>query len=124
MDIGAALGGGGIVAIILAVGGGIQWWVGRQDAKKDPIPKDQAAVALASSGVSLMQAVADELKAQMADLRHELTDLRVEQTQMRATQRMSLQFIELLLRAWPKDGPTRPPLPEDLRDLIDPALHD
>ena len=124
MDIGAALGGGGIVAIILAVGGGIQWWVGRQDAKKDPIPKDQAAVALASSGVSLMQEVANELRAQMSDLRHEVTDLRSEQVRMRANLGAALDFIERVMRAWPKSGPTRPPLPADLRDLIDPALHD
>lgn len=124
MDIGSVLGGGGLVTVILAAGGGIKWWVGRQDARKDPIPKDQAAVALASSGVSLMQAVADELKAQMADLRHELTDLRSEQVSMRAHLGAAVRHIEQLLRAWPKSGPSRPPLPEDLRDLIDPALHD
>src|SRR5690349_10042328 len=76
MDAGSVLGGGGLVTLILAVGGGLKWWIGRQDAAKDPIPKDQAAVALSTSAVTLAQSMIGELRAEMIDLRTELAGVR------------------------------------------------
>ena len=139
MDIGSVFGGGGLVAIILGFGGAIKWWVGRQDAAKDPIPKDQAAVALSTSAVSLAQAMIDEVRAEMSNLRNELAGVRggARITESRLTAAEStiqhhetmfgaaMSYIEALLRHI-RDGreqPT-PPVPSELRDLIDPSLHD
>ena len=136
MDIGSLFGGGGLVALILATGGGIRWWVKRHDDKLDPIPKSEAAMALAQSGVALMQGVADELREEMSrvkadaasqgdTLRTEVDGLRGDVQHLRLTLTAAARYIERLLR-WAKSDtrPPIPPLPSDLRDLIDPSLHD
>jgi hypothetical protein len=139
MDIGSFFGGGGIVAVILALGGGVKWWVGRQDARKDPIPKDAAAVALSASAVEVMQTVTAEMRAEMSELRAELSGVRganrATETRLTAAESTiqhhehlfgaALSYIEALLRHI-RDGKPWPPspAPADLRDLIDPALHD
>ena len=139
MDLGSAIGGSGIVTLILALGAGIKWWVGRNDAKKDPIPKDQAAVVLSTSAVSLAQAMIDEVRAEMSNLRNELAGVRggARVTESRLTAAEStiqhhetmfgaaMSYIEALLRHI-RDGRNQPapPVPVDLRDLIDPSLHD
>lgn len=139
MDLGATLGGGGLVALILAIGGGVKWWVGRKDSQKDPIPKDAAAVALSASAVDVMRAVADEMRAELSDVRNELAGVRggarVTETRLSAAEETirhhesmfgaAMGYIEALLRHI-KAGMTQPtpPVPTDLRDLIDPSLHD
>lgn len=139
MDIGSALGGSGLVGLILAIGGGLKWWVGRNDARQDPIPKDRAAVALSASAVEVMKAVTDEMRAEMSELRTELAGVRgtnrVLETRVGAAESTiahhesmfgaAMTYIEALLRHI-RDGrtPPAPPVPGDLRDLIDPSLHD
>lgn len=129
-NIGAIV--GGVVAFLGTVGPGIAWIVRRRDGKKDPIPKESAAVALAQSGVSLMQGVADrlgaelvEVRTELSDLRSELSDVRGEVSRLTTTLGAAARYIERLLR-WAKSEsrPPIPPLPSELRDLIDPALHD
>jgi hypothetical protein len=139
MDMGSVLSGGGLVTLILAIGGGLKWWIGRQDAKKDPIPKDQAAVALSTSAVSLAHAMLDEVRAEMSNLRNELAGVRggarITESRLSAAESTiahhesmfgaAMSYIEALLRHI-RDGreqPT-PPVPSELRDLIDPSLHD
>jgi len=116
---------GSIVALLGATGGGIAWMVRRRDAKKDPIPKESAAVALAQSGVSLMQGVADRLDVELGEVRSELGDLKGDVQRLTLTLGAAARYIERLLR-WAKSDtrPPIPPLPSDLRDLIDPSLHD
>lgn len=139
MDVGSALGGSGLVSVILAIGAGIKWWVGRKDAKKDPIPKDAAAVALSASAVQVSQAVLTEVRAEMSEMRKELAgersnrhslEARVESAESTIRHHetlfgAALGYIETLLRHI-RDGrmPPAPPAPGDLRDLIDPSLHD
>lgn len=78
-----------LVAFLATVGPGVAWWLRRRDGKKDPIPKESAAVALAQSSVAIMQGVADELRSDLAAERQsrasdraehqaELTSLRAE----------------------------------------------
>lgn len=139
MDLGATLGGGGLVALILAIGGGIKWWVGRKDAQKDPIPKDQAAVALSASAVDVMRSVADQMRSEMSDLRTELAGVRggarATESRLSAAEETirhhetlfgaAMGYIEALLRHI-RDGRDQPapPVPSDLSDLIDPTLHE
>lgn len=139
MDLGSALGGSGLVTLILGIGAGIKWWVGRLDNAKDPIPKDRAAVALSTSAVTLMQAVADEMRAEVSELRTELAGVRgtnrILETRVGAAESTiehhesmfsaAMSYIEALLRHI-RDGREQPapPVPNDLRDLIDPDLHD
>lgn len=139
MDMASVIGGSGLVTVILAVGGGVKWWVGRLDSQKDPIPKDQAAVALSTSAVQLMQSVASELRAEVSELRTELAGVRgtnrVLETRVGAAEGTiqhhetmfgaAMAYIEALLRHI-RDGRDQPPppVPGDLRDLIDPSLHD
>lgn len=139
MDAGSVLGGGGLVTVILALGGGIKWWVGRSDAKKDPIPKDRAAVALSASAVELSQAVLAQVRSEMSELRDELAgergrtrtlEGRVEVAEgtiahHEAMFGAAMSYIKELLRHIRDGRPSpAPPVPRDLRDLIDPTLHD
>ena len=132
MDAGSALGGGGLISLILAIGAGLKWWIGRKDAQKDPIPKDAAAVALAQSGVTLMQAVAKDLETRLTALSGSNQDLEKRVSAAEGTiahhehlLTSAMSHIKALLRhiregkPWPP-----PPAPADLRDLIDPTLHD
>lgn len=141
-----------LVTLLTMIGGGIAWWLRRRDSKKDPIPKESAAVALAQSSVSIMQGVADDLReglarkdAEIATLRADLTALssrqrnteeRLAETQteladtrtdidwLRSTLGVAASYIENLLRWARADSrPPIPPLPEKLRTLIDPSLH-
>jgi len=139
MDLGSALGGSGLVTLILAIGGGLKWWVGRKDAQKDPLPKDAAAVALSASSVEVAHAVLNEVRAEMSEMRTELAgersnrhglEARVEAAESTIRHHESLfsaamGYVETLLRHI-RDGrmPPAPPVPKDLRDLIDPSLHD
>src|SRR5690348_12092132 len=139
MDIGSVLGGGGLVTLILATGGGLKWWVGRQDAAKDPIPKDQAAVALSTSAVTLAQSLIGEIRAELIDVRTELSAVRggarITESRLSAAESTiqhhetmfgaAMSYIEALLRHI-RDGRSQPtpPVPGELRDLIDPSLHD
>ena len=114
-----------VVGTVTPVGLAVGWWFRRRDSQKDPIPKESAAVALATSGVALMQTVADRLDERLKGLEAEVGELRREQVHMRLTLSAAARYIEKLLR-WAKSD-TRPPiphLPDDLRDLIDPSLHD
>lgn len=129
-DIGGLI--GAVVGALGAIGGGVAWLVRRRDSKKDPIPKESAAVALAQSGVALMQGVADRLEGDIGDLRNEVAsqrdeigDLRGDLHSLRVTLGAAARYIERLLH-WAKSEsrPPVPPLPVELRDLIDPALHD
>jgi hypothetical protein len=72
-----------------------------------------------------MQSVADRLEERINTLEGEVVELRGEQAHMRLTLSAAARYIERLLR-WAKSEsrPPIPPLPSDLRDLIDPALHD
>jgi len=134
---------GGVVTLLGLIGSGIAWLVRRRDSKKDPIPKESAAVALAQSGVALMQGVADRLEARISGLEDDLAQARLDGAAARAEDRTEIdglrgdvqhlrltlsaaaRYIERLLR-WAKSDtrPPIPPLPSDLRDLIDPSLHD
>jgi len=139
MDAGSALGGGGLISVILAIGAGLKWWIGRKDAQKDPIPKDAAAVALSASAVEVMQAVTSEMRAEMSDLRAEVSALRyadrAKEARLGAAESTiqhhesmfgaALSYIDALLRHIRSGKPWPPaPAPADLRDLIDPSLHD
>lgn len=139
MDLGSLIGGGGLVTAILTIGGTIKWWVGRQDAKKDPIPKDAAAVALSASAVQVSQAVLNEVRAEMSLMRGELAAERSNRTALEGRVESAeetirhhetmfgaaMAYINTLLRHI-RDGRMlpAPPVPRDLRDLVDPALHD
>lgn len=139
-------GAGGGVTLILGAGKAVQWWVARRDAGKDPIPKQEAAVALADKGMGIMNELVDELREELRREREERGVLRAEMMTMRqehavtigrlsATEQSlamlqssftsALRFIERMLR-WARDGGTPPPptVPTDLADLIDPTLHD
>lgn len=129
-NIGAIV--GGIVTVLGTVGTGVAWLLSRRDRKKDPIPKESAAVALAQSGISLMQGVADRINAELLEVRTELSDVRTELSDVRSEVRRltttlgaAARYIERLLR-WAKSEsrPPIPALPSELRDLIDPALYD
>lgn len=138
MDVGSLIGGGGLVTLILAGGAAVKWWVGRLDSQKDPIPKDQAAMALSASAVELMQAVASEMRAEVGNLRVELSGARgkigVLENRVSASEGTiehherlfgaAMSYIEALLRHI-RDGRKQPPppVPSDIRDLIDPDLH-
>jgi len=132
MDAGSALGGGGLISLILAIGAGLKWWIGRKDAQKDPIPKDAAAVALAQSGVTLMQAVARDLETRLTALSgsNQLLEQRVSAAEGTIAHHehlftSAMSYIEALLRHIREGRPWPPsPAPADLRDLIDPTLHD
>ena len=149
-DVGAQI--PALVTLIGLIGGGIAFLIRRRDSKKDPIPKESAAVALAQSSVSIMQAVADDLReglarkdAELATMRADLTALsarqrtteeRLTETQseladtrtdidwLRSTLGVAASYIEKLLR-WAREDarPPLPALPEKLRTLIDPSLH-
>lgn len=139
MDVGSVIGGGGIVTLILAIGGGIKWYVGRQDAQKDPIPKDAAAVALSANAVEVANVVLGQVNAEMATMRAEMAGMRgtnrVLETRVAAAEETiqhhetmfgaAISYIEALLTHI-RDGRKRPapPPPVDLRDLIDPSLRD
>lgn len=139
MDVGSLIGGGGLVTLILAIGGGVKWWVGRQDKQKDPIPKDAAAVALSASAVEVSQAVLAQVRAEMSDLRTDLAGVRGKnretESRLSAAEQtiqhheslfgQALSYIEGLLRHI-RDGRPWPPTaaPAELRDLIDPSLHE
>ena len=127
-----------LIALLTTLGGAVAWWLRRRDSKKDPIPKESAAVALAQSSVSIMQGVADELREEMAALRarlqateerltntqNELADTRTDIDWLRTTLGVAASYIEKLLRwAHSESRPPLPSLPERLRSLIDPALH-
>ena len=139
MDLGSVIGGGGLVTLILAVGGGVKWWVGRKDAQKDPIPKDQAAVALSASAVEVSQAVLTEVRAEMSEMRRELATERnyrhtlekrvaaaegtIEHHESMFSAAMG--YIESLLRHIRAGlAQPAPPVPRDLTELIDPSLYD
>lgn len=154
-DVGGQLIAG--VVTLLVSGGGVTWWVSRRDTQKDPIPKEKAAVALSESAVTIMQGVADELRAELArereyrsgevaslredqaklkqaqeaaDEAHQLTRRELEETRtdvqwLRATLGVAAAYIEKLLRwARSESRPPIPPLPSDLRNLIDPSLYE
>jgi len=132
MDVGSLIGGGGLVTLILGTGAGVWRWVDRQDKKKDPIPKDAAAVALAQSGVTLMQAVAKDLETRLTALSgsNQLLEQRVSAAEGTIAHHehlftSAMSYIEALLRHIREGRPWPPsPAPADLRDLIDPTLHD
>lgn len=116
---------GAIVGLLGAIGGGVAWFVRRRDTRKDPIPKDAAAVALAQSATALMQGVADRLDSELGDVRKRMNGLETDIARLTSTLGAAIRYIERLLR-WDKTearGP-RPPLPPELYDLIDPSLHD
>ena len=116
---------GPVVGLLGAIGGGVAWLVRRRDQAKDPIPKESAAVALAQSGVSIMQGVADRLEARVIALEGEVVNLKSDVGRLTLTLGAAARYIERLLR-WAKSEsrPPIPPLPSELRDLIDPSLHD
>lgn len=128
-----------LVSALVTLGGGVAWYVRRRDTAKDPIPKQVAAVALADQSVSMMRDVANEVRSDMANLRAELVTLRKE-NERNATRMQSLEasvetldsaltaaigYIEHLIRYMRggAHGP-EPVVPERLRDLIDPMLHE
>jgi len=130
MDAGSALGGGGLISLILAIGAGLKWWIGRKDSLKDPIPKDAAAVALAQSGVTLMQAVAKDLEVRLTAL--STSNQKLEQRVSAAEGTIehhekligaALPYIEALLRHI-RDGKSQPPpaIPIEIRAMLDPDL--
>lgn len=116
---------GPVVGLLGAIGGGVAWLVRRRDQAKDPIPKESAAVALAQSGVSIMQGVADRLESRVIALEGEVVNLKGDVGRLTLTLGAAARYIERLLR-WAKSEsrPPIPPLPSELRDLIDPSLHD
>ena len=120
------------VSVLTAIGAGIAWVMRRHDSKKDPVPKEAAAVALSNEAVGIMRGVANDLKGDIANLRGEVAAMKESQAELgREIQRLKLTlgtaatFIERLLR-WAKSDsrPPIPALPSDLFDLIDPSLHD
>lgn len=134
---------GGMVGVLVTalsvIGGGIAFLIRRRDAQKDPIPKESAAVALSKDAVAIMAGVADELREDGANLRRELGTVRAELAGVRRDQMATQQTLSMLqaslaaaarhieaMYRWARDGATPPPplIPDALRDLIDPSLHD
>lgn len=60
---------GAIVTLIMGGGGAVAWWVRRQDAKKDPVPRSTAEVALAKEALGIVEASRDALSEDVARLR-------------------------------------------------------
>jgi hypothetical protein len=119
-----------LVGALGTIGTGVAWVLRRRDSQKDPIPKDAAAVALAQSGVNLMQGVAQRLDSELSDVRGKLaiSDRRLSAAEETLTEHervfgIAFGYIDALLRHI-RDGkpPPAPPAPADLRDLIDPEL--
>lgn len=47
----------GVSALLATLGGGVAWLVKRHDSKKDPLPREQAEVAVAAANVGLLSEV-------------------------------------------------------------------
>lgn len=127
-----------LVTLILGIGGGIGFILRRRDNRKDPIPKQSAALAQANESVLLAGALRDEMRKDMAELRTEVAAAK--EAAKSATKRVesleetvetlddsltdAVRFIEALLRHLRTGsmGPA-PAIPERLRGLIDPMLH-
>ena len=63
-----------IVSALAVIGPGIAWWVKRRDSRKDPIPKSQAAVALADSAVGLANETLAMVAAQLVDVKQRVDE--------------------------------------------------
>ena len=128
----------GVVSVLTTLGLGIAWLVRRRDTNKDPIPKQSAAVSLADAAVTVAQGMLNDLRSDMSAVRLEVVEVKrdaaktkdrltaTEQTLELLDQKLqaAVHYIEDVWRrarvgAWPL-----PPVPTELRDLIDPDLHD
>jgi hypothetical protein len=135
-----------IVTVVTAVGTVIAFLVRRRDTQKDPIPKQAAAMALAEQSIGIAAGTMADQQRQITALRgdvealhakHELaierantlekdlTNLGSKFATLQATLTAAAGYIESLLRHIRSGltGPS-PKLPADLRELIDPSLHD
>ena len=136
-----------VVGIIAPAATFLTWWVSRRDKAKDPLPKTTAELALAKEALGIIVASRDTMSqdlevqkaetaqavARLAVVEGAVTELRqseaalhalVERVQSQLT--AAARYIETLLR-WAHqlhDASPPPRLPEGLRDLIDPTLHD
>ena len=135
MDQGAVA---ALVTLILAIGGGIRWYVGRRDNRKDPVPKESAALAMADQSVTIMGGVLAKINEELSRVAAEAKEAKAEAKS--ALARVSsleetvetlddsltdaVRYIEALLRHMRNgsQGPA-PTIPERLRGLIDPMLH-
>lgn len=129
---------GGIVTLLGVVGSGIAWIYNRRDKAKDPIPKQSAAILLADQSVTIAQKMLGDLSADVTSVRREIADVKRDASHTKARLSATEHTLELLeqklqaavhyiedvwrrarVGAWPL-----PPVPAELRDLIDPDLHD
>ena len=84
-----------LVTLLTMLGGGVAWWLRRRDSKKDPIPKESAAVALADSSVAIMKDVAAELRRDLATER----EIRAQDRAQHAADRANDQALHAAERA-------------------------
>jgi hypothetical protein len=116
-----------LVPLVLAIGGGLSWFISRRDKNKDPLPKQQAELAIAQQALGIVTAAAEFSSAEARALRSRVTKLegdrdedRTRITRLEGLFARAVTYIEKLLRAWGAPRPPEPPA--DLHDLIDPAL--
>lgn len=123
---------GSIVGLLGALGTAYAWVINRRDKNKDPIPKESAAVALSASAVALSQTLLKDLDARMTQMngRNQILENRVAAAEQSIEHHerifgAAMTYIEALLRHI-RDGRKRPPppVPTEIRDLIDPELSD
>lgn len=136
-----------IVGALTTLGGGLAWYIRRHDSAKDPLPKLTAEQMLAERAVQMAGGISLRLEVEVERISRdldkertrgdrqqvELDALREDNTRLHEKVGVILtrladaaRYIEALLR-WSRDGsrPDTPPsLPDELRDLIDPSLHD
>lgn len=119
-----------VVTLILAIGGGVRWWVLRRDSKS-PISTASAEATLMTQIMGVSGETLDQLREDIRDLRRradvaqEKADEQGRQMdQIRRLFTAATTYIETLLR-WVRAGADPPPpaLPFILHEVIDPELH-
>jgi hypothetical protein len=125
-----------LVPLVLAAGGAVSWLISRRDKRKDPLPKQQAELAIAQQALGIVTEAAAFSAAEASGLRERVVKLEADREEDREAREVdrarisrleglfarAVSYIETLLRAWGSPKPPQPPA--ELHELIDPALWD
>lgn len=91
-----------ISTLFITLGGGIAWLVRRHDNKKDPLPREQAEVAVAAANVGLLSQVNLRLGEDHKRLSEELEGMRLRHKQ--EMEQVRTELGEVRKRALRNDG--------------------